>query len=386
MDEIEQAISGSLDGLEGRGDEDPGDSYTDSSSGVEAEGAASGTEGVAGDGEKAAEPAAGTAPAKADLAKIAAIEDKLAKELGIDPKRNNKIPYDRVKQITANREKAIVEKVAKAFGISEDEAKALTFDGLDTVFETHHTKKVGEYETRVREYQAKVDEMTAVEHLIMNDPDKFLRAIAVQNPAYEKFLTPQAVVKESEKPVAASTRPPANYKLPDGSMTYDMEGIQQLFDWQGQQLLAQVNAAHAQELEAVRAEYRPLIAADKARTISTQSGQKAMELVEGMRKSHEGFAENEKEILAAFMGDKRLSIEGAYNRVMIPKLKAEAKAATEAAKASEQAGREKTLAELKKAKPVETSVAASGVVDGNDASSTDSIEDAIRQSIAHLKR
>src|SRR6188472_1679688 len=36
-------------------------------------------------------------------------EDKLAQELGIDPKRNNKIPYSKVKRIIANKEKALTE-------------------------------------------------------------------------------------------------------------------------------------------------------------------------------------------------------------------------------------------------------------------------------------
>lgn len=321
---------------------------------------------------------------KPDQKAVEAVEDKLAVELGINPKvKNNRIPYDRVQAIVANREKALVTQVAKHFGISEADAAKLTFGELDTVFDTHYTKKVKGFEDEVTRYKSTLDEIAAGEHIMENDADRFMEALAFKYPdKYKKYVDAvngtQQTQRQSGQP-DPDAMPGPNITLADGSKSYDMDGFQAVLNWQAGQFKKQLESAVAD----VRKEYEPVAKAHRAQEVNTQAANATMKMISDARQNWEGFADNEKEILEAFRADPSLSVRDAWQAVRTKKLQAELAAAKEASTKAEQTAREKLMKEMGKADVVDTSISAGGPKPTTTAPQT--IEDAIRASLAKIK-
>lgn len=398
MDAIGDAIRGSLEGMEGRdadpntplsadGGDEGGDSGGEASS---SETNTSGTSGVDGNAQ-------GAKP-KATAAKVAEVQDKLAEELGLDPtkiKDNNPIPYHRVRKITSKREADVAAKVAKLLGLDETAAAAVTYDKLDEVFDTHYTKKNATRETEYQRLEGESKTWKHIENLATNHPEKYLEELAVRIPFYRKFVLGGRNEAASQQTQQTQQAVDEDYPEPDvplnnGDATYSVQGLQKYVGVAVNRALKEARA----ELAALRKEYEPIVKEHKGRQVSQQVEDKIVRHVEYLKKNREGFAENEAEILQHLMENRSKypsGIEGineAYNAVYTAKTKKRLADLEKAAADAKEAGRQEALEEIKKAKPITTSVGstAGDEKDTGPVRTADPLGDAIRKSIAGLKR
>ena len=231
--------------------------------------------------------------------------DDFDKKFGVSPLsqtgKENRIPYSRVKKIT---EKATREAV---------EAKVKEFE-----------PKLQEFETKVKDYETKFSRVAAFEDVMINNPEKFL-GILSGIPAYRQFfnaveeafekITPGQGTKPQtpvDQPVEDGM-PQPNAKLADGSMVYDMDGLKSLMDWHAKQVEDKVTKQVEQRYKPIETEW--------------QAHQRVQELVPKVQaqiseaRTWDQFSENEAEIVKALQSNPRLSLEGAYRQVVLPKLK-----------------------------------------------------------------
>jgi hypothetical protein len=171
--------------------------------------------------------------AKAPTAKD---EDDFAKRHGLQSQsvtgRENRIPYSRVKKIV---------------GKVEAEAKKFKTE-LDTI-----KPKFTEYETKVRDYESRLEKIGQFEHILENDPKTFLSMLS-QVPAYKEFFDYVAQMASGtqgkvEEPAKADPADEMPQPGPDG--LYDMEGLKKLLEW---------NAAQVEKrtIKQVEERYKPI--------------------------------------------------------------------------------------------------------------------------------
>jgi hypothetical protein len=331
------------------------------------------------------------APAAEVLAEPKTEDDALAKELGLKPRQDgkeNRIPYSRVKHIVANAEKKAVEKavapvlqeVAEALGVDPATVKAGALkDVLASV------KGAGSLPP---ELESEIQHMRQVETLVQQDPDTFIRALAQNHPAYQKFLTvldapAGAAASASSASALPKEMPAPDFDLGEGQKTYSVEGIQTLVQWA-------VNEGKKQAEEAISGRFRPIEEEFTARRTEAELAPKFKALMDEAL-TWDGFKEHADEILKVLQADTahatrtrtrpKLTLDAAYRQVVVPKLKKQA----EEAKAGQATEREKIraelLAELKQA-PTSTSTVAP-VTPKPEAPTT--LEGVIRQSVAGYK-
>lgn len=375
-DNVEAAIQASIEGLEGR-DADP-DNFgetvpggTDSGPGTEGTGEVANETGVA------KEPP----PVSADPAKIADIEDKLAKELGIDPKRKvNNIPYPRVKEITSNRERKLLETAATKFGLKPEEIAKLSFDQLDTLFDTHHTQKISKYDADLAGYKSQLDEVSVVEKLMAADDRKFLEALATEHPTYRRYIEAVDKLAEMEKQkTGGGVDQDAEPALTDAQGNTSVDMIRANTAWH----IKQNDKKWEQKYSELDKTYKPLIERQRAAELSDEATGRMVQTITNARTNWPGFAESEKEILEAFGKNKEWSVRDAYNEVRLQKMQRQVEEQQEAAKAAEKKGREALMKELKDANPSDTSM--SSVADPSGKTAAKSIEDIIREQLVTLR-
>lgn len=297
------------------------------------------TEGATDDSSiEVASPAAKSAETKTDDAK-----DDFEKRFGIPATssggRENRIPYSRVKKIVAKREKEI---------------------------ESEYTPRITEYETKVKDYETRLTQVAQFEHIMANEPEKFVGMLKTL-PAYKDYfdkLEAAATAKPAEPATPIdpnSDMPQPNQKLADGSMVYDMEGIKALNEWNRakarQEALAEVNKIYGpiqQQFEAQR----------KLQEVMPQIQRQIDEA-----RKWPMFQENEDEIAKALNADKALTLERAYQQVVYPKL------AT-----SKDQLRQEILKELKRA-PTATSAPTGAVKPAPAKTGPRSLEDVIQEQV-----
>lgn len=245
-------------------------------------------------------PASKSAPAKGD---------DFEKRFGIPQNsstgRENRIPYSRVKKITQKAETEAAERVKGEYTPKISE------------FET----KVKDYETKVADYEGRLTKVAEFEKIMMNDPVKFIGMLS-QVPEYARIFAPlyeQAAPAEPQAPVVDPTtepRPEPDLTLGDGSKAYSMEGLDKLNAWNRVQAAAE---ARKQVMAEVEKEYGPI--RDKARAQERLEAAlpKVNAQIEAARKWHK-FTEFEEDITKALQADETLTLEGAYNRVVVPKI------------------------------------------------------------------
>lgn len=222
-DPITAAIESSMTaaGLHDTGDTDAGDSSDsgDSSSddglSVETSAAVSPSASTAG-----ADPAAAAATAAAaKTAPVETPEQKAEREdleaVGLkapkEGERENRLPHSRV-----------VKMVLKGVQRGREQAAA----------------QIAEKDTKIGELEGTVAEYTRMNVFADRDPDRFLEALAVANPRVWKPIlqklqgAPAAATEVKAAPGGFDTpMPKPNFKLPDGSMTYDDAGLASLLEW-----------------------------------------------------------------------------------------------------------------------------------------------------------
>lgn len=149
-------------------------------------------------------------------------EDDLAKELGIDPKKNNKIPYAKVQKIWANKEKKLTEA---------------------------HTAALTERDTKLKATEDRIAKVDSVEKIMATDRKRYLKLLADVDPEYAQLLSPvlngATAASDPQQRRDSGDMPKPDYDLGNGQFTYSEKGLIKLLEW---------NAAKAEE----RAEARVL--------------------------------------------------------------------------------------------------------------------------------
>jgi hypothetical protein len=227
--------------------------------------------------------------------------DRLLQEAGYKAKRSdgryNPIPYNRVRTIIDNQ-------------LKKDRA----------VWEGKVTEATG----KISAYEAKIQELESVGQIMETDPDRFLQMMSQIHPGYAKFLSSaseRSGEREAAAPASRRSNSPApkempqpDLQLPDGSATYSMEGLQKLLDW---------NSAQTEQRLAQR--YAPIE--------QTVAGWQQQQQVQAFRQQAEvaiaetlkeastwpGFMEAQAEIAKVMADNPKISLEGAYRKVVMPK-------------------------------------------------------------------
>lgn len=296
-------------------------------------------------------------------------EDDFDKKFGLTaesmPGRENRIPYSRVKKIV---EKAVKDKEAELSG--------------------SYSPKVSEYETKIKDYEAKFHQVTQFEDIMVNDADRFLQMLYTI-PAYQPFFAAlkEAVdFKEAQAkgtlPQAAQTQAPVNpadempapdETLADGTKVYSIEGLKGLLNWNADQAEKKATKAFETKYQQLEDRYKPIESEWRSREYMRTVMPKVQAQIEQAKK-WPLFNENEAEITRSLASDQNLSLEGAYQKVVWPKMMTDRNKM-----------REELLAEIKSA-PVSTSVPVRQTKPVPQISNRPrDLEDVIREQIASLK-
>ena len=229
--------------------------------------------------------------------------DEFAKRFGIPQTgfagRENRIPYSRVKKI--------VEKAQR------DEATRLTKE-LESKFQPQLT----DFQTKVQDYEGRLQKVAQFEQILENDPQTFLNMLS-QVPAYKPFFDyinqlspngPQAQPQQSQAPAQSAEMPQPDQPMADGSKVYSMEGLQKLLDWQAH--LVEERAVRSAE-ERVSKRYAPI----EQEWQANQRMQQAMPQIERQiaeARKWDKFVELEPRVIEMLKTDRNISLEGAYIR------------------------------------------------------------------------
>ena len=317
--------------------------------------------------EESAEPVADEAPVEAEPASPEGVvtkgspDEEFAKKHGLNPQlpgqRENRLPYSRVKKIVENAERKAIEPLSA---------------------------KVKEYETKFQAQEARLSEVGKFEQLMVNDHMGFLNLLAERIPGYAEALqyiasqgAQQAQPAQEQKPTKPEDddMPQPDYKMPDGSMVYSLEGLKARDAWNRAQAtkaaLAEVDKKYGFVAEERQAQqyYRQL-----APKVDAQI-QEARQW-EGWEATQE-FEDKIAEVLAR---NPSWNLERAYQSVMIPKWQEAIKAAAADRVKVKAEARQEVLKEIKRAPS--TSVPTGGVKPGAQSQSGNkSLEQIIKESI-----
>jgi hypothetical protein len=226
--------------------------------------------------------------------------------LGI--KKNNRLPYDRVKAIFKNQQKKLTDA---------------------------HTAEVSTY-------QQQLQNVAELNRIVATEPERFIEILKDKYPAYRNyFVAPNGANVSTQSTTTADAgmpqKPQPTVELPNGQMTYDADGFEKLAEWKTQ----------VKEYEAQQKAKREEAVIQSAHTIVTQQ-LADVATWEGMTE------ENQKLMGAAMKADPNLSLEGAYRKIVVPKLKVDKNKL-----------REELLAEIQN-QPHSTSIAANPTRVGQD--------------------
>lgn len=271
--------------------------------------------------------------------------------------RENRIPYTRVKKIA---DKAV-----------RDAKKEWT---------SEYEPKLAESEAKNRDYETKLERVSRFEDVMINKPDQFLDMLSTI-PAYQHFFRTIEQAMSGHMPAQAAPpqadpadeRPAPNQKLSDGSMVYDEEGLDALMAWQSRQIESKIT-------KQIEDRYKPLESEWETQQQARQNEQRDAQVLSKVRaditeaRTWNLFSENETEIVAALKTNPALSLEGAYRKVVFPKLVADRNKI-----------REDVLNEVKRA-PRSTSVVAGATKATPSTGEAKSLEEIIAEQVKTLPR
>lgn len=211
-------------------------------------------------------------------------EDKKDDDLGPALNKHgkeNRIPYSRVQKIAENAE-------------TKGYQKATT-----------------EFAPKIEAYESRLNQVSQVENLMFQKPAEFLSMLISKVPGYAEVFSQ---INQSLAPNAgnkAGSDFSADYQLEDGTPFYSDAKMKAILK------------AHADQVEARLAErYKPI----EERFRQEQRQQAMMpairaQLAEAVKWPL--FNESQNEILAVLKADQKISLEGAYRQVVMPKLAAD---------------------------------------------------------------
>lgn len=288
-------------------------------------------------------------------------DDEFTKRFGISSKsitgRENRIPYSRVKKIIEKNEKDVAAKITKE---------------VESVWQP----KFQEVETKVKDYEDKLTRVAEFEQVMVNEPKRFLEEYLSRLPAYKPFfdyvnqLAAGSAPQPPTQPVHDDDpRPLPNKQLADGSKVYDLEGLDALMAWQARQVEKKVST---QLEERVSKRYAPIEEEWKRRDyVAKMTPVIDQQIAEARTWPH--FSDHEEEIVKILQADQKISLEGAYRKVMqstiLPKLSADRNKV-----------RTEVIAELQR-QPKTTSAPITRTAPGIPAGGKRSIEDIIAEEI-----
>lgn len=314
-------------------------------------------------------------------------EKNIAKELGIDPKHNNRLPYHRIVKTVPNMVRKamqpVMNGVATALGLDATKLTPQTFvSSVNTAM-----RDVGKW----RDRSAFMDEIAP---LMESDGEGYVRLLAKANPEqYQKFVDflegnvevqggggelPDA--KNDPKPL-----PDVEIDLPNGQKgkTYSQEQYDKLMEWNLREAERRVSAKYEKRLKPIEDERKTKQQREESQREREQRVGEVLQEAE----SYPLFKEHKAEIQAALKDFPNLkagpALRAAYMKVVVGKLRV-----------SYNEMRKKVLAELKK---TPTKVGAGGgtanntkrdgeaPVRGEDGTPVSGTEAAIRRSIAKAK-
>lgn len=195
--------------------------------------------------------------------------------------RVNRIPYDRVKTIVENAKKKVAAEWESK--LSESTSKASAAEG-------------------------RLGEAMQLARMIHEQPEAFLAELR-QVPAYASLLG-QGPKAESEAQSAAALLPP-DYRTDDGGVAFSPEAVQRMLAKQASEVEERITKRFAPIEQRFQAETR-LQAAQTA--VRTQLEEAA---------SWPGFTEGQNDILRALQADPQMTLEGAWRKVVVPKMAAD---------------------------------------------------------------
>lgn len=207
--------------------------------------------------------------------------------------RENRIPYSRVKKIA---EKAAREKVKE--------------------LEATYTPKITEFETKVKDYEGRLEKVAEFEKVMVNQPDKFLRMLS-QIPAYSQFFKQVEELRKGGTPTqptqaAKDDMPGPDQELSDGTRVYSLDGLKALNAWNRAEARKEVMAEVEKRYSPMESEWQ---ANQKIQAIIPQVQAQIADA-----RTWPMFNENEEAIVTALRANQQLSLEGAYRQVVWPKM------------------------------------------------------------------
>lgn len=308
-------------------------------------------------------------PAAKVEAKPAEAEDEFAKRHGISAQgafgKENRIPYSRVKKITANAEKAVEDKW--------------------TAEKSKWDKELTDYKTKVTDFETKFKNVAEFEKVMVNDKLKFLQLLT-NIPGYREIFermaggAPQRQAQpQAEAETEQDPRPGPDRELADGTRVYSDEGLDKLFQWNQRQAIRQAEALVSKKFAPMASEYERLSRERQVREYYEAQIPKVQKQIEDARK-WPLFNENEAKIVEALAANQSLSLDGAYRQVVLPQLQDQA-----TKQPSREEIRAELLKELQKA-PVSTSASVAQTKPVVHKPGSRSMEAIIEEAIRPLKQ
>lgn len=256
-------------------------------------------------------------------------EDEFEKKFGIPEKsesgRQNRIPYPRVRKI-----------VDKAIADTKKEVEQSFAPRITEIEEL--TTKVQEFEESTTKTQKRLEEVDKFEKILSGEPDTFLHMLS-NIPAYQEFFgavkkafTIASKVEEEKEPETVETaapvdRPEPNHELSDGSKVYDMEGLDKLLAWQSNVTATQVEARltkhYDKRLNEIQERYQPMADNYSEGVAADQRIKETLPRIQAQAaeaRTWPQFKENEDEIIKFLDDNPKISLEGAYRQIVMPKI------------------------------------------------------------------
>jgi hypothetical protein len=310
--------------------------------------------------------------------------DKLdgIQQMGING-RENRIPYSRVKKITENAVNGAVSEIAETVLGRKLNTGEKAVDAVKA-----YVARLPELETKVTDYEARLEKVGQVEDIMINDAPRFLQMLRGV-PQYKEFFdfVEQAYAQQSgqapaQQPaaqpvghtaagVAPEGMPEPDEELSDGSKVYSLQGLQRLLDWKAAQVEQQVEQKISKQFEE---RYAPMHADWNER----RRVEAAMPVIrKKLEEAHTWplFTENQDEITEYMAKNPQASLELSYQSVVFPKLLS-----------TRTQARQEVIKDMQKA-PTSTSVPVRAATKPNPPSANPNrtLEDVIRESVSTLK-
>lgn len=283
---------------------------TDDTAGADGDGAAAAAAAVSPSAgttkEPVVEPPVETADQKADRETLEALGLKAPKP----GEKENRLPHSRVSQM-----------VLKAVARGKDEVTKTLQPKLDAA------------EARSAEY-------ARLEVMADRDPDRLIELFAAANPKVWKpvqarlagaatAVSPTGQQPPTEAAKGGTPMPEPNFKLPDGSMTYDQRGLIALLEWNRNEATAAAEAKFEQRLTPFEKARKDAEERDRQAAWQAERAPRVRAQIESARKQwgalfdadYDKAEKGGKSDILTYMNENRVSFDAACAAVLLPKLR-----------------------------------------------------------------